>query len=380
MSCSIPAGRSFWRRVAVRIRRALASGLLVPAAAALVLAGGGPVAAQAPEPGLVVLALPATSWGVGLGLQDFVITASRTRPDGARSIAAERPAANMFLSALIVPAPAGDSARACRDAFWQRLKDVWQVLKDGPGKASYRDVRQSEAGDMASTDYVIEEMQGLRIDQRHLHTYFARDGSCIEVHLSKTLFEPNDEELFASVLRTVRLLDISSAPAGPVARTYRVSRGDAVALMVPPPWQDDFPGGRGNAGPTLTLTPATTKDISFVMTVLVPPPGRRDGSYNTPDALRKRTEAAAQGMLAEAVESKLEIDEIKGPEMAGFLFTATDKKPTLGPGEFRRITHAQAALRDVMLSVSLFSQAPGTAEYAAALEVLKSARLLAAPL
>src|SRR3954471_11364788 len=112
------------------------------ALAAVSLATAHPAAAQAPEPGFV-LSLPETDWGLGLSLQDFVITESRTRPDGkARIIRADRRAAGMILSAFIVPAPSGDSAVACRDAFWQQLQN-------GPAAASYRDIRKSETGEAA---------------------------------------------------------------------------------------------------------------------------------------------------------------------------------------------------------------------------------------
>jgi hypothetical protein len=87
--------------------------------AALVVAAPGSPAAQPSAPGLMVVSLPAASWGVTLALPDFVITESRTRSDGtARALRAERRAAGMILSAFIVPAPAGDGARDCRDAFW----------------------------------------------------------------------------------------------------------------------------------------------------------------------------------------------------------------------------------------------------------------------
>src|SRR6266481_3052982 len=210
------------RRCARRVCRAFLERGLVRAALGLTSALAGSAAAQALESGLAVFSLPDKSWGVGLSLQDFVINESRTYSDGkARLVRADRRTEGMILTVFITPAAGEDSARACRDGFWQRLQN-------GPAASSYRDVRQSESGDigsseLASSEYVVGEIQGIRVDQKHVHAYLGREGSCIEIHLSKTLFELQDQELFAAVLRTVPLVEANAAPAVPTIRTYRVS-------------------------------------------------------------------------------------------------------------------------------------------------------------
>jgi hypothetical protein len=202
---------------------------------------------------------------------------------------------------------------------------------------------------------------------------------CVEIHVSKTLFEPKDQDLFTAVLRTARLVDMSAVPALSTTRTYLVSNHDAVEVMVPPSWQDEFPGGCENAGPTLSLLPALTKDVLSLTTVLVPPTERRDGSYNAPEELHRRTESAGQRMLEKSTEDKLRIEEVKGPEIIGYMFTITDRNPGSGPWDFRHLTHAEAGLRDVMLSFSVFFQSPGTPERAVAMEVFRGTRLVSAP-
>jgi hypothetical protein len=345
--------------------------LAVLVEAALMFPGSIGAQAQEPESGFVVLSLPATGWGVGLALRDFVISESATRPDGkARVIRAERAAAAMMLTGFIVPAPAGDSASACRDAFWQRLQT-------SPAARDYRDVRLAQADGMASVEYVIAEILGVRFDQRHVHAYLGKDDSCIEIHLSKTLFEPKDQELFDTVLRALRLIEASAMPTVATARNYRISIGEAVELTMPASWQEEFPGGPGNAGPTLSLVPSNDKQVLSLLTVLVPETERRDSSYNAPDQLRKRAEAAGRRLLEKTIEDKLSPEEIIGPEVFGFMFTVTDKDPGSGPWDFRHVTHVEAGLHDVALSFSLFFQSPGVPDRATALEVFKNTRLIA---
>ena len=50
-------------------------------------------------------------------------------------------------------------------------------------------------------------MTGRSIRQQNVHAHLFRDGVCMEIHLSKVLYEPDDERLFEAVLRTVRFAD-----------------------------------------------------------------------------------------------------------------------------------------------------------------------------
>src|SRR5262249_11159439 len=97
------------------LHRALVVHALAAAVGAPARVISGTVAAETRGAGLMVLSLPGKSWGVALDLQDFVINESRTHPEGtARAFRAERRSAGVILSTFIVPAPAGDNARACR--------------------------------------------------------------------------------------------------------------------------------------------------------------------------------------------------------------------------------------------------------------------------
>src|SRR3981189_3508701 len=145
MSGLVRAAGGSARRDVRRVRRAFLQRVLVRAALGLALALAGS-AVQAQEPGLAVFSLPDKNWGVGLSLQNFIINESRTYPDGkARLVRVDRQAEGMILTVFIAPAAGEDSARACRDAFWQRLQN-------GPAASSYRDVRQSVSGDMGSSE------------------------------------------------------------------------------------------------------------------------------------------------------------------------------------------------------------------------------------
>ncbi len=63
---------------------------------------------------------------------------------------------------------------------------------------------QQEA--MSIVDYVIPRFRGNDIMQRSVHAYLGTKDLCAEVHLSKTQYAPSDEEIFRTVLSSVKLL------------------------------------------------------------------------------------------------------------------------------------------------------------------------------
>ena len=62
-------------------------------------------------------------------------------------------------------------------------------------------------GSMALVRATIPEVTGRSIRQQNIHAHLFRDGVCMEIDLSKVLYQPDDERLFEAVLRTVRFAD-----------------------------------------------------------------------------------------------------------------------------------------------------------------------------
>ena len=44
--------------------------------------------------------------------------------------------------------------------------------------------------------------------QRHLNAYLARDGVCVDVHLSKVLSKPGEDPQFDAVVDSIRLVEV----------------------------------------------------------------------------------------------------------------------------------------------------------------------------
>ena len=96
----------------------------------------------------------------------------------------------MNLSVFMEPAPkAGDSA-AVRDAYWGRAKQS-PMKKEG--------VTLGKAGDYATVQYIVPDIEGLPIRQKNMNLYLAHDGVWVDVHLSKVQFTDADRALFDAI-------------------------------------------------------------------------------------------------------------------------------------------------------------------------------------
>jgi hypothetical protein len=88
------------------------------------------------------------------------------------------------------------TAAGCRDHYWELSEDV-------PLERS--NVRMTEQGDIAMVWWDVEAFDGREVHQRHLNAYLARDGACADVHVSKALFQPQDQAAFDAVIAGLSL-------------------------------------------------------------------------------------------------------------------------------------------------------------------------------
>jgi hypothetical protein len=118
--------------------------------------------------------------------------------------AGENKETNINLSIFLEPAAQPGDSTVCRDYYLKRL-EASPVKKDDP--------ETSEKGDLAISQYMVKEMMGLPMDQRHLNAYISRDDIWIDIHISKIRWEEEpDRPAFDAILDSVRFEE-KAAPA-----------------------------------------------------------------------------------------------------------------------------------------------------------------------
>lgn len=174
------------------------------------------------------LAVPGLSWALEVSLPGFVVEQEQTRGDGkAVMMMAGIEEKGYVVSIFLEPIPHGENVKQLRDLGAG-------VRETSPFKLS--DFKTSGYGQIPTLEYVIKEYKGVRVNQKHLNAYFVHDGHWVDVHFSKTLYEPGDEKLFYSVLDTVRFAEgaatnaSAGAPATPAARG--LDGGESAMLFI----------------------------------------------------------------------------------------------------------------------------------------------------
>ena len=66
------------------------------------------------------------------------------------------------------------------------------------------DVRSTEKNGMLLVHWQIPKQRTAPLQQQNINAYLYRDGACIDVHISKVDSGPQDEPLFANVLKGIR--------------------------------------------------------------------------------------------------------------------------------------------------------------------------------
>ena len=98
------------------------------------------------------------------------------------------------ISVTIERAPA-DTAKECREIYWKRIK---RFYKNGT-------VRRFTLGDAAGLECYIRTYQGMDVKQKKFNLFYVKDGYWIDVHLSRTLFQKENQKEMFSILKSVKI-------------------------------------------------------------------------------------------------------------------------------------------------------------------------------
>ena len=144
----------------------------------------------------VQLSLPDKTWSLDINLPDFKIEKASFNKDATgRMLYAINPRTGIIISIFLEKAAFAGNNKVCREYYWARAqKSPFQ--KD--------DIKFSEAGNMALVEYITKMHQGTVVNQKNVNAYMSKDDVWIDIHLSKANFKPHEEELFKTILNTVR--------------------------------------------------------------------------------------------------------------------------------------------------------------------------------
>ncbi|HTN53672.1 MAG TPA: hypothetical protein VML50_14785 [Anaeromyxobacter sp.] len=153
-----------------------------------------------PDPDVETVPLAITSPDGALtalvDLPGFRMFRPRPGPDGTSVLVlGEDPETGIVASLLLRQTPGAD-AQACREDALTRIR------RSAPDLA---ELRLSEPGGSVRLGYVLTELRGRAIRQRHDHAFLVHGGTCVNLHLSKADPGPDDDPRFERILTSLRL-------------------------------------------------------------------------------------------------------------------------------------------------------------------------------
>ncbi len=149
---------------------------------------------------LLRLSLPDKNWALEFPFKDFRVKERGIHPAfNGRRILAQNDKTNVIFSAFLSPAQRQFSNKDLRESAWKGLKTLPMKIED---------VKRSEEGQWAFLEYMVKDAKGFEgLKQKNIFAYRVNGDTWVDYHLSKVRYEPADEGLFRSFIKSVNLLE-----------------------------------------------------------------------------------------------------------------------------------------------------------------------------
>jgi tetratricopeptide (TPR) repeat protein len=145
------------------------------------------------------ISLPGKPWALQVDVQGFRVELDETKPDGKKYLLAVNDRTGVSLSINMEQVRGSAILDDCRKVFRQRIKDNAELKPV--------DIKESQLGDMAISEYILMEPGGIPLHQKNVFGCLAKEDVYVDIHLSKVEYTPQDQPLFTSVLQAVHFTD-----------------------------------------------------------------------------------------------------------------------------------------------------------------------------
>ncbi len=195
--------------------------------------------------------------------------------------------------------------------------------------------------------------------------YFPRPVS-LTSHQTKIL----KTKMRHSIIAAVMLFTFASAHTDDTElRSYPLQKHGTFELKVPAAWKESVAQPPNGLPPTITFSPKSGAPFQVMVTPIWP--ARPDVKVPAPDELKASVKRAADGAAPQAVETTIEVKELKGLANTGYYFAATDRAPK--PGEFKILNQGMIGVGDLRVAFTILTNDGQDAIVKDALSMLSAA-------
>ncbi|HTR48722.1 MAG TPA: tetratricopeptide repeat protein [Verrucomicrobiae bacterium] len=150
------------------------------------------------------VSFPGKNWDIQVDSPGFKVETDGQKPDGRQYLFATNSATGVALSVTLEESKQGADSATCPDYLRKRIASLSNL--------GMRDVEYSQVASMPVVQYFLPTYQGLPVRQKNVVACSAKEDVYIDIHLSKSLFEPSDEPLLMDVLNRIHVTDRGGAP------------------------------------------------------------------------------------------------------------------------------------------------------------------------
>jgi tetratricopeptide (TPR) repeat protein len=148
----------------------------------------------------ISVSLSGSTWAVEVRAAGFSLTADQSAPGGKRRIMAADDTRDLAISVQLEQVDHQPTLDECRQYQRDRIKSL-------SAKFDLRNIKYWDDGKMAFAEDFVPQFEGKPVKQESLFACFSRENVFVDIHISKSLYEPKDEELLTAVMGTVYVAD-----------------------------------------------------------------------------------------------------------------------------------------------------------------------------
>ena len=147
--------------------------------------------------------LPGEPWTFVFDAPGYKVETNGLQPDGRAYLLAENHSTGVAISVYLEKVSGVATADDCKKTQNDRVAQ----------KANYKreKIETRESAGMEILEYTIPEFAGAPVQQRDLFACIAKDDVYVDIHLSKALFKPEQEQLLNSVIASAHFADKPSS-------------------------------------------------------------------------------------------------------------------------------------------------------------------------
>ena len=154
----------------------------------------------------IEVGIPGETWSLVFDAPGYKVNRKDLRPDGRVYLLAENQSTGVTLSVNLERVSGEARTDDCKRTQSERLAQKVDYKREK--------IETRESAGMEILEYTIPEFRGAPVQQRNLFACVAKDDVYVDIHLSKALFSPEQEQLLSTVLASAHFVENSSSNPG----------------------------------------------------------------------------------------------------------------------------------------------------------------------